>query len=141
MLGLLERGQVDGRREDVVRGLAEVDVIVGVDATAGERCDHLVGVRVRRGPGAGLEDVDRELVVVLCLGYLARSSRYSRCEGGVEQAQLAVDLSRGRLDSPEPVDNAARDWLAGDLEVLDCLAGLVAVEGLCAHERRPFRGG
>ena len=35
---------------------------------AGEICDHLVGVHIRGGARAGLEDVDRELVVVLALG-------------------------------------------------------------------------
>ena len=60
----VERGQVHRRREHVVRRLAHVDVIVGVHPLAGERGDHLVRVHVRRGAGAGLEDVDRELAVV-----------------------------------------------------------------------------
>ena len=58
-------GEVDRRREDVVGGLAHVDVVVAVDLVAGERRDDLVGIHVRRSAGAGLEDVDRELVVVL----------------------------------------------------------------------------
>ena len=49
------------RREDVVGRLAHVDVVVRVRALAGERRDHLVGVHVRGGARAGLEDVDREL--------------------------------------------------------------------------------
>ena len=65
---LAERRQVDGGGEDVVGGLAHVDVVVGVGAVAGEVGDHLVGVHVRGGAGAGLEDVDRELVVVLAVG-------------------------------------------------------------------------
>jgi len=36
-----------------------------VDVLAGEVGDHLVGVHVRGGARAGLEDVDRELAVVL----------------------------------------------------------------------------
>ena len=65
---LAQRRQVDGGGEDVVGGLAHVDVIVGVGPVAGEVGDHLVGVHVRGGAGAGLEDVDRELVVVLARG-------------------------------------------------------------------------
>ena len=70
VLGDVERRQVDGRGKHVVGGLAHVDVVVGVHALAGEPRDHLVGVRVRRGARAGLEDVDRELRVVLAGGDL-----------------------------------------------------------------------
>src|SRR3972149_665709 len=62
---LVQRGEMHGRREDVVRGLPHVHVVVRVDALAGEGGDHLVRVHVRGGARAGLEDVDRELVVEL----------------------------------------------------------------------------
>ena len=62
-------GDVHGGREDVVRGLRRVDVVVGVHGRAevlgGERGKHLVDVHVARGAAAGLVDVDRELVVVV----------------------------------------------------------------------------
>ena len=74
VLGDVQRGQVDGRGEHVVGGLAHVDVVVGVHLLAGERGDHLVGVHVRRGARAGLEHVDRELRVVLARGDLARGA-------------------------------------------------------------------
>src|SRR5437762_171689 len=61
----VERGEVHRRREDVVRALAHVDVVVRVDVFACERRDHLVRVHVGRRAGAGLEDVDRELIVEL----------------------------------------------------------------------------
>ena len=41
---------------------------LGWAPVAGEVGEHLVGVHVRGGAGAGLEDVDRELVVVLAGG-------------------------------------------------------------------------
>ena len=75
MLELAERGEMDGRREDVVRALAHVDVVVRMHVLAGERRDHLVRVHVRARARAGLEDVDRELVVVLAA---ARSRRRRR---------------------------------------------------------------
>ncbi len=43
-------------------------MVVRVDVLAGERRDHLVRVHVRGGARAGLEDVDRELVVELAGG-------------------------------------------------------------------------
>src|SRR5439155_21988986 len=58
---------VDRRRDDVVRGLARVHVIIRMDgALLPQRMaqdlvravrDHLVRIHVRRGPAAGLEDV------------------------------------------------------------------------------------
>ena len=82
---LERRADVDRRRDHVVAALAHVHVIVG-DARAcrgagGELRDHLVGVHVRAGAGAGLEDVDGKCVVVLAGG----------------------DFERGRLDRARDV--------------------------------------
>src|SRR5262249_46009125 len=64
---------VDRGREDVVRALPHVHVVVRVDdrllaalraeVLEGAIGDHLVRIHVRRRPGAGLEDVDDELAV------------------------------------------------------------------------------
>ena len=56
-----------------LRRLRGVDVVVrdgpcGPSAARGQRREHLVGVHVRAGAGAGLEHVDRELGVVLAGG-------------------------------------------------------------------------
>ena len=130
-LELPERGEVDGGREDVVRRLAHVDVVVRVHVVARERGHHLVRVHVRARAGARLEDVDRELVVVL-----ARRDRIA-CRGdplrllGIEQPELGV-RARGRgLDPAEPARDGDGDRLAGDGEVRDRLARLAApVDGI-----------
>ena len=96
VLGLVQRGEMDGRREHVVGGLAHVDVVVGVGAVAGEVGDDLVGVHVRRGARAGLEDVDRELVVELAGGDAVGGGGDPLGEVGVEQPQLGVDARRRR---------------------------------------------
>ena len=51
--------------------------------------DDLVGVHVRRGARAGLEDVDRELVVVRARGDLVGGGGDALGEVGVEQAEIA----------------------------------------------------
>jgi hypothetical protein len=125
---LAERRQVDGGGEDVVRGLAHVDVVVGVGPVAGEVGEHLVGVHVRGGPGAGLEDVDRELVVVLAGGdRFARLGDPSR-QLLVEDPELAVDARRGGLQPAQPADDRHRHPLAGNREVVDGFGGLATPE-------------
>ena len=42
--GLVEGGQMDGGREDIVRRLAHVHVVIGVGAVAREVRDHLANV-------------------------------------------------------------------------------------------------
>ena len=125
---LLERREVDGGREDVVGGLAHVDVVVRVDVLARERGEHLVRVHVRGGAGAGLEDVDRKLVVELAgrdaLGCGGDALGLVR----VEEAELRVHPCRGTLDPAEPACDGCGDRLAGDREVGDRLAGLAAPE-------------
>src|SRR5262249_25389679 len=120
--------QVHGRREDVVRRLPHVDVVVRVHALARNRRDHLVRVRVRRGAGARLEDVDRELVVELAGGDPVGGGGDPVGLRRIEQAGLGVDGGRRGLDPPEPADDVDRDRLAGDGEVVDRLAGLSAPE-------------
>src|SRR2546422_782506 len=66
-------GDVDRRRDDVVRGLAHVHMVVRMDgAFLTERMtqdlvravrDHLVRVHVGRGPAPGLEDIEGDLCV------------------------------------------------------------------------------
>ena len=134
--GLVERGEMDGRREDVVRALAHVHVVVRVHALARERRHHLVRVHVRRGARAGLEDVDRELVVELAVRDAVAGGGDALRLVGVEQAELGVHARGGGLDPAEPARDGNRDRLAGDGEVGDRLARLAAPQLLLS---RPCR--
>ena len=129
----VECREMHSGREDVVRRLAHVDVIVRVDALAGERRDHLVRVHVRAGARAGLEDVDRELVVELArcnaVGRRGDAARHV----GVEEPEIGICTRSGRLDPAEPVRHACRYRLARDGEVRDRLVGLAAPELLRRH--------
>src|SRR5439155_20937644 len=94
-------------------------VVVGMDVPAGKRGDHLVRVHVRRGAGARLENVDRELVVELA------GSDTVRCGGDplrllrIEQPELGVHARSSGLDPPQPACDGGRNRLAGDWEILD----------------------
>ena len=120
----VERREVHRRREHVVRRLPHVDVVVRVDVVAGEGRDHLVRVHVRARAGAGLEDVDRELVVelarcdpVACLGDALG-------DVAVEEPEVGVRARRGGLDPAEPVRDGRRDRLARNGEVRNGFRGL-----------------
>jgi len=76
-LRLLENGELEGRRHDVVRGLPHIDVIVGMDtAIVAKRRpddlqrpvgDYLVGVHVDRGAARAFEHIDHEMLVMPAL--------------------------------------------------------------------------
>ena len=77
----IQRGEMDGGGDDVVAGLAAIDVVVGMNrfvaAFAAEHFDgaigdDLVGVHVGRGAGAGLENIHDELVVPLAVNDFLR---------------------------------------------------------------------
>ena len=129
---LTQRGEVHGRREHVVGGLAHVHVVVGVHAALREVGDHLVGVHVRRRSRSGLEDVDGELVVVLAGSDLVPGSGDALGQLGVQQAQLGVHAGGRGLDAAQPPDHGGRHRLAGDREIVDGLARLRAPE-LLSH--------
>ena len=104
---LVEGGEVHRRREDVVRRLAHVHVVVRMNALAGERGDHLVRVHVRRGAGAGLEDVDRKLVVELARRDPVGGGGDALSLLGVEQPELGVYARGGGLDPSKPARDGA----------------------------------
>ena len=54
--------------------------------------DDLVGVHVGGGAGAGLEDVDHELVVEAALGHLRRRPGDGLGDARLQEAQLGVHL-------------------------------------------------
>ena len=132
-------GDVDGRREDVVGGLRGVDVVVrvdnlvapgGLEGPRGELGDDLVGVHVRGRAGAGLEDVNREVAVVLAGRNLVGGVGNRLGELAVEHPQFCVRLGGGLLHPCQGFDVGALQRLAGDREVLDCPLRLCAVQGV-----------
>ena len=130
---------MDCGREDVVRGLAHVHVVVGMNAFAGDLRDHLVRVHVRRGAGARLEDVDRKLVVEVTCGDPVGGGGDALRLVGLEEPELGVHARGGGLDATEPAGYMRGDRLARDLEVLDRLVRfeppeLVHAASLSRHE-------
>ena len=137
---LAQRGEVHRRRKDVVRRLAHVDVIVGVNALSREGRHDLVRVHVRARAGSGLEDVDRELVVELARSDPIPCGRDAIGELAIEQLEVGVRTGGGGLDPSEPARHRGRDRLARDGEVGDRLLRLRTPESLCLgclrHARR-----
>jgi hypothetical protein len=121
---LLGGGDVHRGREGVVRRLAAVDVVVGVDRllaahdAAGELdgavADHLVDVHVGLRAAAGLPHAQREVVVELAVDDLV---------GGVDDAldlvprqltELAVGQRGGLLEDAERADHRAGEPVLAD---------------------------
>jgi hypothetical protein len=134
--GLADRREVDRRGEHVVGRLRGIHLVVRVhrpsEALAGEVGDDLVHVHVGGRAGAGLEDVDGELVVPFAFGHLGR-----RVVDGVvdvlrEHAQAVVHARRRPLDRGERADERPLDPEPGDREVVDRPLGL----GTPARPRR-----
>ncbi len=142
---LRQGGQVDRRGDDVVGGLAQVDVVVGVDELGGALAaqqlrsavgDDLIGVHVGGSAGAGLEDIDDELIVQLTVGHLARGLPDRRGDLGVQEAQVGVDAGGGPLDQAQNADEGAAEAEAAYGEVADGALGGGAVVGV----RRDLHG-
>jgi len=142
------RRQLERRRDHVVRRLALVHVVVGMDLlrTAGGRQalgrevgDDLVHVRVRRRARAGLVDVDRELVVVAAVRDLGRAFGDGARDLAVEQAELRVRLRCRLLDQRERPDERPGEALPGDREVQDGPLGRGAVQCRGGNVHRAHR--
>ena len=122
-------GDVHGRRVGVVGRLAHVDVIVGMHRLLGaERAaqdldrpvgDHLVGVHVGLGTGAGLPDDEREVGVELTVDHLLGCRDDRLAELLVELAEIAVDLGCGALQHAERLDDGLGLLFPADLEIAE----------------------
>src|SRR5205814_2694783 len=77
--------------------------------------DHFVRVRVRTRPGAGLENVEREMIVQLALDYFFGGLHDERRAIGIEQPEIMIRLSGGPFDQPKranerPAKAIPADW-------------------------------
>ena len=126
---LLDRGDMHGTGKAVVRGLAHVDVIVRMDRALRAQLtaqqlvraigDHLVGVHIGLGAGAGLPNHEWKVIVEPALGHLAGGPDDNPRAAAVEQAELVVHLGSGVLDEAERVDQRPRHQLGPDGEIFE----------------------
>ena len=135
--GAEEQGEPRRRRKDVVGRLAHVHVIVGMHARvgaarlaeelAGAVGEHFVRVHVVRGAGAGLIDVDDELVAQAAAQDFVGGRDDGARHAGVEPAERRVRLGGGFLDEDRGGDEIGGRAQAADGEVLDRARRLDAV--------------
>ena len=92
--------------------------------------DHLVGVHVGGGPGAGLEDAQDELVVEAAGEHLRRRLGDRPGNLGGEQPELAVHHRGRSLDAGHGADEVTRHARPADRQVRRRTRGLRAVIGL-----------
>ena len=129
-------GHVDGGGEDVVRGLALVDVVIRVQqarfaahaahqfgAAVGQ---HFVHIHVRLRARAGLPHGQREFGGVLVGQHFVGSAGDGGGLGAIEQAQVEVDAGGSALDAGQRVDQLERHALGGNMEMLEGTLGLRA---------------
>ena len=80
--------------------------------------DHLVGIHVGLGAGAGLPDHQRKLVVQLAVDDFLRGRGDGLAQLAVERAQRHVGRGRRLLQQAERMDQRQRHALAADAEIL-----------------------
>ena len=143
----LRRRDMHGGRKSVVRRLAHIDVIVGMDRRLGAEPaaellvgavgDHLVDVHVGLGAGAGLPDDKRKMPVELAVDDLVRRLHDRLGAPRVERAEREIGLGGGALDDGERGDQRARHALLADAEILARALGLRAPIAVGRHLDRP----
>ena len=98
------RRDMNGRGDDVVRRLAEVDVVIGVhrpgdpDDLVGAASHDFVGIHVRRGARSRLIDVHDELAIQVADRYLLSRSSDGLSDLSFQVAEFPVGERRGLLE-------------------------------------------
>lgn len=128
---------MNGGGDDVVAALATVDVVIGVDSVtqhaACQGSNHLVGVHVRAGAGAGLEHIHREV-----LDEVFRQQLLDSLDDGLalrcrQLLQLHVGLGGSSFGQQQGTNELGRHAQTADREVVDRALGLGTVQGLGRH--------
>jgi len=142
-------GEADGGRDHVVRRLAEVHVVVRMDArpvaaTEAEdlvraRGDHLIGVHVQGGAGAGVEGVDDELLPQASVHDLAGGLGDGPGRVGFDQPQLGIGPGGRELDGGEGADQLGVGAQTAEREVPDGPRRLGPVVGVGGDGHRSHR--
>ena len=103
--------------------------------------DHLIGVHIRGGASAALNDVDHKLLMQLAGNQVITGLGNRGGLLGIDGAQLEVGLGCGLFDKGKRADQLGhvRDRVTGDGEVLHCACGMnapvrVGRDGLDADE-------
>src|SRR3984893_1200435 len=114
-------------RERVVRRLAHIDVIVGMNRCLGAELaaqqfvgavgDHLVEVHVGLRAGAGLPDHQRKVIVELAVDHLLRGADDGAGAALVEQGEFAIGFRRRELDDAERMNDRHRHPILADTEI------------------------
>lgn len=126
------------RREDIVRGLGPVDVVVGMERSvrakalprrlSGEVADYLIHVHVRLGSAAGLPDAQGELIIVpACLDRLSGLFDQGNLLSG-QKTMASIHHSAALFDPRQGMDQLGGDPLITDGEVVEGPLGLGSPE-------------
>lgn len=133
------KGYADVERggDDVVGGLAEIHVVVGVELRAGGAGDlsgaldnDLVGIGVGRCARAGLKNIDGELVRMFAVGDFASGELDEATFIGGEFAEVLVGAGSGDFYEGEAVDKTRGQWVSADGEIEDRALRGSAPEGV-----------
>ncbi len=146
VLDRLDGGEMDRGRDDVVAGLALVDMVVRVnrrlvaflaaEQLVGAVGDHLVGVHVGGRAGTGLEDIDGKLGIELAVDHLGGGGDDGGGKFRLDQTELLVDLGGGALDPAHGMDEPRRQRPAADREIGHGALGLHAVVSVRRYFQR-----
>ena len=135
----VEGGEMNGGGDDVITGLAAVDVVIGmhgfITAFAAEDFnraigDDLVGIHVRGSAGAGLENIHDKLVVPFAVNHFLRSVLDGLGDLRWHITKPRIGGGGVLLDQAERADKLPGKAQAADRKILDGPGGLRAVIGV-----------
>ena len=127
MCDLLGAGNMHRGRECIIRALAHIAMIIGVDRafradlTAQDLNrpigDNFIRVHVGLRPGPGLPDHEREMRVELALNHFIRGGDDRISKRGVELAQRHIGLGGGAFHDAERAHQGQRLLFPANLEI------------------------
>ena len=133
---LLGAGDMHRRRVGVVRRLAHIAVVVGMDRRLRPHLaaedfdrpvrDHFIGVHVRLRAGPGLPDNEGKVIVELAGDHLIRRLDDGLADLRIKASERHVGFGRGTLDDPERTHHRPRLLFPADLEIAEGTLGLRA---------------
>jgi len=122
---LLDRqrcADVHAGRDNVIAALAHVHMVVRMHLFAQARaCQvryHLVGIHVRTRTRSGLEDIDREVLVVVAIGHGQRRFLDGHRDIALDEAQLGIGAGCGPFDQAQRRNKLARHLQPADRKVI-----------------------